>query len=210
MTQPPQSLPSHHLVYALPTSETFLDAPLAACPAENCAVTCDQLPGREDAGRGPARGGGWRRLTRRGGGGGRLGPSWVAMSRRAKDDFLRHYTVSDPRTHPKGYTEYKVTAQVRRGRRGDLTPLTREGPCLTLRQVAAGSSVFGGQKWVSPLSGGLGASLQGPRSPSGGGAMGGRCPLKGAWTAVPGPESWRTHAQIVVSGHQAVNFFKLT
>ncbi|XP_054580792.1 sorting nexin-15 isoform X3 [Eptesicus fuscus] len=33
------------------------------------------------------------------------------MSRRAKDDFLRHYTVSDPRTHPKGYTEYKVTAQ---------------------------------------------------------------------------------------------------
>ncbi|XP_060014711.1 sorting nexin-15 isoform X10 [Lagenorhynchus albirostris] len=29
----------------------------------------------------------------------------------AKDDFLRHYTVSDPRTHPKGYTEYKVTAQ---------------------------------------------------------------------------------------------------
>nr|XP_025860267.1 sorting nexin-15 isoform X2 [Vulpes vulpes] len=34
------------------------------------------------------------------------------MSRQAKDDFLRHYTVSDPRTHPKGYTEYKVTAQV--------------------------------------------------------------------------------------------------
>lgn len=34
------------------------------------------------------------------------------MSRQAKkDDFLRHYTVSDPRTHPKGYTEYKVTAQ---------------------------------------------------------------------------------------------------
>ncbi|XP_021120265.1 sorting nexin-15 isoform X2 [Heterocephalus glaber] len=34
------------------------------------------------------------------------------MSRQAKDDFLRHYTVCDPRTHPKGYTEYKVTAQV--------------------------------------------------------------------------------------------------
>ncbi|XP_019500732.1 PREDICTED: sorting nexin-15 [Hipposideros armiger] len=33
------------------------------------------------------------------------------MSRQVKDDFLRHYTVSDPRTHPKGYTEYKVTAQ---------------------------------------------------------------------------------------------------
>ncbi|KAM4845945.1 sorting nexin-15 [Thomomys bottae] len=33
------------------------------------------------------------------------------MSRQAKDDFLRRYTVSDPRTHPKGYTEYKVTAQ---------------------------------------------------------------------------------------------------
>ena len=35
----------------------------------------------------------------------------AVMSRQAKDDFLRHYTVSDPRTHPKGYTEYKVTAQ---------------------------------------------------------------------------------------------------
>lgn len=35
------------------------------------------------------------------------------MSRPVKDDFLRHYTVSDPRTHPKGYTEYKVTAQVK-------------------------------------------------------------------------------------------------
>ncbi|XP_004618458.2 sorting nexin-15 isoform X2 [Sorex araneus] len=33
------------------------------------------------------------------------------MSCQAKDDFLRHYTVSDPRAHPKGYTEYKVTAQ---------------------------------------------------------------------------------------------------
>ncbi|XP_048645076.1 sorting nexin-15 isoform X2 [Marmota marmota marmota] len=33
------------------------------------------------------------------------------MSRQTKDDFLRHYTVSDPRTHAKGYTEYKVTAQ---------------------------------------------------------------------------------------------------
>ncbi|XP_049748384.1 sorting nexin-15 isoform X1 [Elephas maximus indicus] len=33
------------------------------------------------------------------------------MSRQPKDDFVRHYTVSDPRTHPKGYTEYKVTAQ---------------------------------------------------------------------------------------------------
>uniref|UniRef100_A0A9L0ISQ5 Uncharacterized protein n=1 Tax=Equus asinus TaxID=9793 RepID=A0A9L0ISQ5_EQUAS len=43
--------------------------------------------------------------------GGRLRCGSVAMSRQAKDDFLRHYTVSDPRTHPKGYTEYKVTAQ---------------------------------------------------------------------------------------------------
>ncbi|XP_006861014.1 PREDICTED: sorting nexin-15 isoform X1 [Chrysochloris asiatica] len=33
------------------------------------------------------------------------------MSRQVKDEFLRHYTVSDHRTHPKGYTEYKVTAQ---------------------------------------------------------------------------------------------------
>ncbi|XP_074087220.1 sorting nexin-15 isoform X1 [Macrotis lagotis] len=33
------------------------------------------------------------------------------MSLRAKDDFRRLYTVSDTRTHPKGYTEYKVTAQ---------------------------------------------------------------------------------------------------
>ncbi|XP_068922421.1 sorting nexin-15 isoform X3 [Petaurus breviceps papuanus] len=34
------------------------------------------------------------------------------MSLKAKDDFRRLYTVSDTRTHPKGYTEYKVTAQV--------------------------------------------------------------------------------------------------
>ncbi|XP_063001700.1 sorting nexin-15 [Elgaria multicarinata webbii] len=33
------------------------------------------------------------------------------MSRRAKEDYQRHYTVSDPRGHPKGYTEYKVTAK---------------------------------------------------------------------------------------------------
>ncbi|XP_027712147.1 sorting nexin-15 [Vombatus ursinus] len=33
------------------------------------------------------------------------------MSLKAKDDFRRLYTVSDTRTHPKGYTEYKVTAQ---------------------------------------------------------------------------------------------------
>lgn len=53
---------------------------------------------------------------RRGGGGRRSAPLQLGfMSRQAKDDFLRHYTVSDPRTHPKGYTEYKVTAQVRWG-----------------------------------------------------------------------------------------------
>ncbi|XP_058161198.1 sorting nexin-15 isoform X2 [Dasypus novemcinctus] len=64
------------------------------------------------------RGGGWWRQARRGGGageeaqaGGELPSGSAAMSRQAKDDFLRHYTVSDPRTHPKGYTEYKVTAQ---------------------------------------------------------------------------------------------------
>ncbi|XP_072495178.1 sorting nexin-15 isoform X2 [Notamacropus eugenii] len=34
------------------------------------------------------------------------------MSLKAKDDYRRLYTVSDTRTHPKGYTEYKVTAQV--------------------------------------------------------------------------------------------------
>ncbi|XP_038620527.1 sorting nexin-15 [Tachyglossus aculeatus] len=33
------------------------------------------------------------------------------MSRKGKDDFRRLYTVSDPRAHPKGHTEYKVTAQ---------------------------------------------------------------------------------------------------
>ncbi|KAL8183922.1 UNVERIFIED_CONTAM: hypothetical protein K2H54_004258 [Gekko kuhli] len=33
------------------------------------------------------------------------------MSRRAKDEYHRHYTVTDTRTHPKGYTEYKVTAK---------------------------------------------------------------------------------------------------
>lgn len=52
------------------------------------------------------------------------------MSRQAKDDFLRHYTVSDPRTHPKGYTEYKVTAQVRWDLAGDLTLVSYPGPVL--------------------------------------------------------------------------------
>ena len=52
--------------------------------------------------------------------GGQLCSNLFAMSRQAKDDFLRHYTVSDPRTHPKGYTEYKVTAQVRWGPAGTL------------------------------------------------------------------------------------------
>ncbi|XP_054855606.1 sorting nexin-15 [Eublepharis macularius] len=33
------------------------------------------------------------------------------MSRRPKDEYQRHYTVTDPRSHPKGYTEYKVTAK---------------------------------------------------------------------------------------------------
>nr|XP_056708799.1 sorting nexin-15 [Euleptes europaea] len=33
------------------------------------------------------------------------------MSRRAKDEYQRHYAVTDTRTHPKGYTEYKVTAK---------------------------------------------------------------------------------------------------
>ncbi|XP_070622191.1 sorting nexin-15 [Erythrolamprus reginae] len=33
------------------------------------------------------------------------------MSRREKEEFHRSYAVSDPRSHPKGYTEYKVTAK---------------------------------------------------------------------------------------------------
>ncbi|XP_048370108.1 sorting nexin-15 [Sphaerodactylus townsendi] len=33
------------------------------------------------------------------------------MSRRVKDEYQRHYTVTDTRTHLKGYTEYKVTAR---------------------------------------------------------------------------------------------------
>ncbi|XP_063173345.1 sorting nexin-15 [Candoia aspera] len=33
------------------------------------------------------------------------------MSRRAAEEYQRCYTVSDPRSHPKGYTEYKVTAK---------------------------------------------------------------------------------------------------
>lgn len=34
------------------------------------------------------------------------------MSRKAKDEYYRFFTVSDPRTHEKGHTEYKVTARV--------------------------------------------------------------------------------------------------
>ncbi|XP_032991822.1 sorting nexin-15 [Lacerta agilis] len=33
------------------------------------------------------------------------------MSRRVKEEYQRHYTVTEPRSHPKGYTEYKVTAK---------------------------------------------------------------------------------------------------
>lgn len=58
--------------------------------------------------------------------GGQLRSNLFAMSRQAKDDFLRHYTVSDPRTHPKGYTEYKVTAQVRWGPAG-IYPFNKSG-----------------------------------------------------------------------------------
>lgn len=59
--------------------------------------------------------------------------STAVMSRQAKDDFLRHYTVSDPRTHPKGYTEYKVTAQVRWDPAGNITLLSSSGPVLYLK-----------------------------------------------------------------------------
>ncbi|XP_027134267.1 sorting nexin-15 [Larimichthys crocea] len=33
------------------------------------------------------------------------------MSRKAKDEYYRFFTVSDPRSHEKGHTEYKVTAR---------------------------------------------------------------------------------------------------
>nr|XP_060613850.1 sorting nexin-15 [Anolis sagrei ordinatus] len=33
------------------------------------------------------------------------------MSRRAKEEYQRFYTVTEPRGHPKGHTEYKVTAK---------------------------------------------------------------------------------------------------
>lgn len=33
------------------------------------------------------------------------------MSRKPKDEYYRFFTVSDPRTHEKGHTEYKVTAR---------------------------------------------------------------------------------------------------
>lgn len=33
------------------------------------------------------------------------------MSRKTKDEYHRFFTVSDPRTHEKGHTEYKVTAR---------------------------------------------------------------------------------------------------
>lgn len=34
------------------------------------------------------------------------------MSRKVKDEHYRFFTVSEPRTHDKGHTEYKVTARV--------------------------------------------------------------------------------------------------
>ncbi|XP_067400051.1 sorting nexin-15 isoform X3 [Emydura macquarii macquarii] len=33
------------------------------------------------------------------------------MACRVKDEYQRHYTVTEPRSHPKGHTEYKVTAK---------------------------------------------------------------------------------------------------
>ncbi|TNN53256.1 Sorting nexin-15 [Liparis tanakae] len=33
------------------------------------------------------------------------------MSRKPKDEYYRFFAVTDPRTHEKGYTEYKVTAR---------------------------------------------------------------------------------------------------
>lgn len=44
------------------------------------------------------------------------------MSRRAKEEFHRSYAVSDPRGHPKGYTEYKVTAKVRKELQREFPP----------------------------------------------------------------------------------------
>jgi len=35
------------------------------------------------------------------------------ISARNKDEIVRFYTVTDPTTHKKGYTVYKVTARVR-------------------------------------------------------------------------------------------------
>lgn len=34
------------------------------------------------------------------------------MSRKPKNEYYRFFTVTDPRTHEKGHTEYKVTARV--------------------------------------------------------------------------------------------------
>lgn len=34
------------------------------------------------------------------------------MSRKAKEEYYRFFTVTDTRTHEKGHTEYKVTARV--------------------------------------------------------------------------------------------------
>ncbi|KAJ3584904.1 hypothetical protein NHX12_013627 [Muraenolepis orangiensis] len=46
------------------------------------------------------------------------------MSRKVKEEYYRFFTVSDPRTHEKGHTEYKVTA-----RGGEVTrPLDLSGP----------------------------------------------------------------------------------
>ncbi|KAK1154954.1 sorting nexin-15 [Acipenser oxyrinchus oxyrinchus] len=43
------------------------------------------------------------------------------MSRKPKEDYHRFYTVTDHRTHEKGFTEYKVSARV---------SLDRPSPCL--------------------------------------------------------------------------------
>lgn len=96
------------------------------------------------------------------------------MARQAKDEYQRDYTVTEPRTNPKGYTEYKVTAKVRGKSLG-------EAACGLFKWSVAGSWV-GGSCTAVPLRRGLGGGGQvykGPFKKRVGGLLH-KCPFKEA------------------------------
>lgn len=169
LIQPPQSLFSNHLVPALPTTEDFLDAPLAKRPGRE--LHCHLRPAPWARGRrAQARERLWLAKTdlegqgrgRRGGGGGRRSAllqldCHVPPGEGRLPAALHCLRPPDP---PKGLHRVQSDGSGEVGPSGDFALLTRGGgPCFTLRQDAAASSHVRRQIWISPLRGGAGRAL---------------------------------------------------